>query len=309
MWNIVDRRYWYFAFSLLIIVPGLIALIAFRLPLAIDFTGGSLLKLQFDGALPRPADVKAIYSEFGFDDSQVQTLSNDGATGIQIRSKAMDEAQKNEIEAVIRERNGVFTELEFSSVSPAVGAEVVQSALQTIGIAAVGILLFLWFAFRQVPHAVRYGVAAILGLLHDVLVILSVTAIFGQVLGWQVDSLFLTALLTMLGFSVQDKIVVFDRIRENLLRRRSERYERIVNVSIVQTVARSLVTQLTMFFTMLALALFGGITTRNFIVIMLIGLLSGTYSSIFIASQILVVWENREWRTWFRRNKAAGQTA
>ena len=126
-------------------------------------------------------------------------------------------------------------------------------------------------------------------------------ALFGQLLGWQVDSLFLTAVLTMLGFSVQDKIVVFDRIRENLIKRRGEKFEAIVNASLLQTVARSLVTQLTMFFTMLALALFGGVTIHNFVIILLIGLMSGTYSSIFVASQLLVVWENREWRTWFRR--------
>jgi preprotein translocase subunit SecF len=306
MWDIVGKRYWYFAFSLLIIVPGLIALAFGGLPLAIDFTGGSLLKLQFEGAAPQPADIKAIYGEFGFDDSQVQTLAG---TGIQIRSRTMSETQREEIEAAIRERQGAFVELEFSSISPAIGAEVVQRALQTIGVATVGIMLFLWFAFRQVPHAFRYGIAAILGLLHDVAVILGTAALFGQLLGWQVDSLFLTALLTMLGFSVQDKIVVFDRIRENLLRRRGESYERIVNASVVQTVARSLITQLTMFFTMLALALFGGVTIHNFIVILLVGLMSGTYSSIFNAAQILVVWENREWRRWFRRKKTAEQAA
>jgi len=305
MWNIVGKRYWFFAFSLLITVPGLIALLVGGLPLAIDFTGGSLLKLRFEGALPQPSEIKIIYSEFGFDDSQVQTLSDNG---IQIRSRTMDEATKAAIEAAIRERHGGFVELEFSSVSPTIGAEVVQRAAQVIGIATLGIMLFLWFAFRQVPHAFRYGVAAILGLLHDVVVILGVAAIFGQLLGWQVDSLFLTALLTMLGFSVQDKIVVFDRIRENLIRRRGENYEQIVNMSLVQTVARSLVTQLTMFFTMLALALFGGLTIRNFTIILLIGLLSGTYSSIFNAAPILVVWENREWRKWFRR-KAVEQAA
>jgi len=301
MWDIVGKRYWFFAFSLLVTVPGLIALAILGLPLSIDFAGGSLLKLQFEAAPPQPAEVLAIYSEFGFTNSQVQSLAD---TGIQIRSQEMDEAQKNEVSAVIRERLGAFTELEFSSVSPTIGTEVVQRALQTIGVATAGIMLFLWFAFRQVPHAFRYGVAAILGLLHDVAVIVGMAALFGNLLGWQVDSLFLTALLTMLGFSVQDKIVVFDRIRENLLRRRGESYERIVNMSLIQTVARSLVTQLTMFFTMLALALFGGVTIRNFIVILLIGLLSGTYSSIFNAAQILVVWENREWRWWFRRGRA-----
>jgi len=301
MWNIVGKRYWFFAFSLLITLPGLIALATGGLPLAIDFTGGSLLKLRFEGTPPQPGDVKAIYSEFNFDDSQVQTLEGNG---LQVRSRTIDDATKDDIEAAIRQRHGAFTELEFSSVSATIGEEVIQRAVQTIGIATAGIMLFLWFAFRQVPHAFRYGVAAILGLLHDVVVIIGMAALFGQLLGWQIDSLFLTALLTMLGFSVQDKIVVFDRIRENLLRRRGESYERIVNLSLIQTAARSLVTQLTMFFTMLALALFGGITIRNFIVIMLIGLMSGTYSSIFNAAQILVVWENREWRTWFRRRPA-----
>ena len=201
----------------------------------------------------------------------------------------------------MRAQYGVVTELEFSSVSPTIGNEVVQSAVQVIFIATFVIMMFLWFAFRQVPHSIRYGVAAILGLLHDVMVIVGSAALFGQLLGWQVDSLFLTAVLTMLGFSVQDKIVVFDRIRENLIKRRGEKFEVIVNASLLQTVARSLVTQLTMFFTMLALALFGGVTIHNFVIILLIGLMSGTYSSIFVASQLLVVWENREWRTWFRR--------
>ena len=309
MWNIVGKRYWYFAFSLLVTVPGLIALLigllGGGLPLGIDFTGGSLLKIRFEDTPPQPGDIKAIYAEFDFDDSQVQTLEDNG---IQIRSRAMDDATKNEITAVIGDRHGAFTELEFSSVSATIGAEVIQGAVQTIGIATVVIMGYLWWAFRRVPHAFRYSVAAILGLLHDVAVIVGMAALFGQFLGWQVDSLFLTALLTMLGFSVQDKIVVFDRIRENLIRRQGQRYEQIVNLSIIQTVARSLVTQLTMLFTMLALALFGGITIRNFIVILLIGLLSGTYSSIFNAAQILVVWENREWRMWFRR-RPAGQAA
>jgi preprotein translocase subunit SecF len=306
MWNIVGKRYWFFAFSLVLIVPGLIALILFGLPLAIDFTGGSLAKLQFEGTPPQPGDVKTIYAEFGFSDSQVQTLSNNG---IQIRSKTMEDATKNQIEAAIRERLGPFTELEFSTVTATIGAEVVQRALQTIALATLGIMLFLWFAFRQVPHSIRYGVAAILGMLHDVLVMTGFAAIFGYLFGWQVDSLFLTAVLTMIGFSVQDKIVVFDRIRENLVRRRGESYEHIVNTSLLQTVSRSLVTQLTMFFTMLALALFGGVSIQNFAVILLVGLLSGTYSSIFIASQILVVWENREWRTWFRRKPKSAQAA
>jgi preprotein translocase subunit SecF len=302
MWNFVGKRYWWFGLSLLIIVPGMLALIFFGMPLAIDYTGGSLLDLRFDGALPQTADVKAIYTQAGFDDAQVQTV---GDNGLQIRTKAMDDAKKNEIEASLRDKFGAFTELEFGTVSATIGAEVVQSAGLTVAIAAVGITGYLWFAFRQVPHAFRYGVAAIIAMLHDVAVMVGMGAIFGKVFGWQIDSLYLTALLTVIGFSVHDTIVVFDRIRENLIKRRGERFDLVVNHSIMQTLDRSINTTLTVLFTLLALTLFGGITIRHFVLILLIGIMSGAYSSIFNAAQILVVWEFREWRTWFRRKPQA----
>jgi preprotein translocase subunit SecF len=298
MWDFVGKRYWWFGLSLLIIVPGMLALILFGFPLAIDFTGGSLLDIQFNGAPPSIEQVKAVYAQFGYDDAQVVSVENNG---FQIRTKAMEDATKNQIEAAIREQLGSFTELEFGSVSGTIGAEVVQRAAETVAIAAVGIMAYLWFAFRQVPHAFRYGVAAIAAMLHDVLVMIGVAAIIGKVFSWEVDSLFLTALLTVIGFSVHDTIVVFDRIRENLIKRRGERYELVVNHSIMQTLDRSLNTTLTVLFTLLALVLFGGITIRHFVLLMLIGIMSGAYSSIFNAAQILVVWENREWRTWFRR--------
>jgi len=138
-------------------------------------------------------------------------------------------------------------------------------------------------------------------MLHDVLVMIGLAAIFGKVFGWEVDSLYLTALLTVIGFSVHDTIVVFDRIRENLIKRRGERFDLVVNHSIMQTLDRSINTTLTVLFTLLALVLFGGITIRHFVLILLVGITSGAYSSIFNAAQILVVWEFREWRTWFRR--------
>ena len=198
---------------------------------------------------------------------------------------------------------------QFSSVSAAISSEVVRQAALTVAIAAIGILLYLWYAFRQVPHAFRYGTAAVLAMLHDVAVVVGSAAIFGKLFGWQVDSLFLTALLTVIGFSVHDTIVVFDRIRENLIRRRGLPYEAIVNHSIVQSLDRSINTQLTAFLTLLALALFGGASILHFVITLIIGILSGTYSSIFNAAQILVVWENREWRTWFRGKKAIEQAA
>jgi preprotein translocase subunit SecF len=306
MWDIVGKRYLWFGISLLIIVPGLLALIAFGFPLAIDFTGGSLLDLQFQGQAPQPADVKSFYASLGYTDALVQSTQNNG---LQIRAEAMDDTKKEQIETGLRQKFGDFTELEFGTVSATIGSEVVKQAALTVLVAALGIAGYLWFAFRQVPHAIRYGVAAVIAMLHDVLVTIGVAAIFGKVFGWQVDALFLTALLTIIGFSVHDTIVVFDRVRENLIRMRGEPFDKVVNFSIIQTLNRSINTQLTVVFTLTALILFGGVTIRHFVTLMLIGLLSGTYSSIFNAAQILVVWEFKEWRNWFRRKPKSAQAA
>jgi preprotein translocase subunit SecF len=306
MWDIVGKRYLWFGISLLIIVPGILALIAFGFPLGIDFTGGSLLDLQFNAQAPQPADVKAAYAVLGYADAQVQSTQNNG---LQIRTQSMDDTKKEAIEVALKAKFGEFIELSFDNVSPTIGSEVVKQAALTVLVAAFGIAGYLWFAFRQVPHAIRYGVAAVIAMLHDVLVTIGAAAIFGKVFGWQVDSLYLTALLTVIGFSVHDTIVVFDRIRENLIRMRGEPFDKVVNFSIIQTLNRSINTQLTVTFTLIALILFGGVTIRHFVTIMLIGLLSGTYSSIFNASQILVVWEYKEWRNWFRRKPKSAQAA
>ena len=300
MLDIVGKRYWYFGFSLLVIIPGLIALILWGLPLGIDFTGGSLLEVRFlSGNAPEPAEVVAIYQEFGITDPIVQSA---GEASILARSKEVDAATKANLLAEMESRfAGPIEELRFESVGPSVGAEVAERAAGAAGLAALGILVYITWAFRSVPNAFRYGFAAIVAMLHDVALVVGVEAILGHFLGWEVDSLFLTALLTVIGFSVHDSIVVFDRIRENQRIYRRLDYETLVNHSIVQTLDRSINTQLTVMLTLLALLLLGGVTTRHFVTILLIGVLSGTYSSIFNAAPILVVWENREWRWWFRR--------
>ena len=302
MLNIVGRRYWYFGLSLLVIIPGMIALGLWGLPLAIDFTGGSLLEVRFDsGDPPAPADVVELYETLEIGDALVQSA---GTADIIARSKPIDEATKTTIMTEMEKRfGGPITVLRFDSVGPSVGAEVAQRAVGAVGLAALGILAYITYAFRGVPHAFRYGFAAIIAMLHDVAVVVGVEAIFGHFLGWEVDALFLTALLTVIGFSVHDSIVVFDRIRENQRIYRRLDFETLVNHSIVQTLDRSINTQLTVMLTLLALLLFGGVTTRHFVAILLIGVFSGTYSSIFNAAPILVVWENREWRWWFRRNR------
>ena len=296
--DIVGKRYLYFGISLSVIIPGIIALILWGLPLAIDFTGGSMLEVQFQNKAPEPAQVISLYHQFGIGDPTVQ--SSTGNTLI-IRSKPIDEATMNKlVKAMEQKFNTKVTVRQFSTVGPSVGKEVAKRAAGAVALAAVAILLYITYAFRGVPHAFRYGTAAIIAMLHDVFVTLGVEAILGHFLHWEADAMFLTAMLTIIGFSVHDSIVVFDRIRENSRIYRRLPYETLVNHSIVQTLDRSINTQLTVMLTLLTLALFGGVTTRHFVIILLVGIFSGTYSSIFNASPILVVWENREWRCWLK---------
>ena len=301
MLNLVGRRYWYFGFSLLVMIPGIIALGMWGLPLAIDFTGGSKLEIKIEGDINlSTSSISTILDDNGFSDNVVQIADNDIVI---IRTKTMDDLSKGVVIEAFEDEFGLAVELlSFESVGPVIGREVAGRAVQAVGIAALGILGYVTYAFRGVKNSFRYGVCAIAALLHDATIVIGLTAILGQYFDWEVDALFLTALLTVIGFSVHDSIVVFDRIRENLSRYRRAEYESVVNLSVVQTLDRSINTQLTALFTLFALALFGGDSIFHFVVTMMIGLFSGTYSSLFNAAPILVVWEKREWRHWFRRN-------
>jgi len=306
--DIIGKRYYYFVISLIVILPGLILgaimITNDQLPLAIDFTGGSLIEIKIESEdTPQPADIVLLYKDNGIDDVKVQTT---GQGTFVARSELLSEDIPVQIvDDIAGQFNADVTVLRIESVGPTVGNEVTQRAALAIGVAALVVVLYITFAFRGIPNAFRYGVCAIIAMIHDVLVVFSITAIGSYFFGWQIDALFLTALLTVIGFSVQDKIVVFDRIRENSNIYRRLPYEQLVNHSTVQTLQRSINTQLmTVEFMLLALALFGGVTLQGFAWIMLIGLFSGTYSSIFIAAPLLVIWENNEWKTWFRRSES-----
>jgi preprotein translocase subunit SecF len=316
--NIIKNRYLYFLISLLVIIPGIVFMTMNwvgtkqgPLLLGIDFRGGSLLEVKFEGPRPALEDVAALYKDFStaeqpIIDPIIQPLGEDSFS---IRSKTMTDETKGKIVAEMESRFGSkVTVLNFTSVSPSIGAEVTRAAGFAILFAAAAILIYIWWAFRSVEHAYRYGAAAIIAMLHDVLVVLGVEAILGYFLGWEADALFLTALLTVIGFSVHDTIVVFDRVRENSNIYRRVGYETMVNHSIVQTLDRSINTQLTVMLTLFALVLFGGDSIRHFVIILLVGIFSGTYSSIFNASPILVVWENREWNKWFKRKEEVTTT-
>ncbi len=308
--NIIKNRYLYFLISLLVIIPGIIFMALHwtqtgegPLTLGIDFKGGALLEVQFAGTRPSVEDITAIYNQLSTTKQQIAdpVVQPLGDTSYSIRSGQMDDPMKTQVVAAIQQKSGsTVTILNFTSVSPSVGAEVTRAAGFAIVLAAIFILLYIWLAFRGVEHSFRYGTAAVIAMFHDIFVVLGVEAMLGYFLHWEADALFLTALLTVIGFSVHDTIVVFDRIRENANIYRRVDYEKMVNHSIVQTLDRSINTQLTVMFTLFALALFGGETIRHFVIILLVGIFSGSYSSIFNASAVLVVWENREWRTWFK---------
>jgi preprotein translocase subunit SecF len=318
MEKIVSRRYWWFLVSLLIIIPGLISLGLYGLRPSIDFSGGALWDIYFPDKQTSDLStdrISQIFNERGFEGPIVQlsevVVDDKPIPSALIRTKPLDpntaEVQQREIRSALQAEYGAATQLEqVQSVGATVSQESTRSAVIAVLGACLAILIYLTLAFRKAPHPLRYGVCAIVAMLHDVLVVLGIASILGVVIGLEVDALFLTALLTVISFSVHDTIVVFDRIRENLLSRRSgESFEDIVNHSIVQTLPRSINTQLTSMFTLTALLLFGGASIRNFVAILLIGLISGTFSSIFNAAQLLVVWENREWERWFGRREPA----
>ena len=301
--NILGKRYFFFGLSLIIIIPGLIILFTGGLPLSIDFTGGSLLEVTFANASPEPAEIIAIYNDANIKDVQVQTSESGSYI---IRSEFLDNESRDSVLSAMAEKISEPTVVRFDSVGPSIGEQVTSRGAQAVALSSILVVLFIAWSFRGVQNAFRYGISAILAMLHDVAIIFAVTAFGGLLFGWEIDSLFLTALLTVIGFSMQDSIVVFDRIRENATILRRLDYETLVNHSIVQTLQRSINTQLmTVEFLLLALALFGGVTLQEFAVVLLVGLMSGTYSSIFIAAPILVLWENKEWKTWFRRKNAA----
>lgn len=428
MFYLTRYKYWFFAISLAIIVPGLLALAVWHLNLGIDFTGGSTVDLSFASAHVTTEQIQSVFQKAGAADVQVYSATNlnGGVKANQLVYITLNRAiDTNEVNTIIQRLGAssahlpanptlagkymaavpgskntqavvvvqfsapvtdagavnsalqklpdttavsvtgqsaasgvtsaslpvsvqnvsigsnnlvyeVDTQTSFNTgtagskgyvdlnsilytldqkfgavyspsqdnVGPAIASETTLYAFFAVLAASVAITLYIGYAFRHVGSlslAFRFGASAIIALLHDALVVLGLWAIFGHFFNFKVDSLFLTAILTVIGFSVHDTIVVFDRIRENLRRRTSESFETIVNASLVQTMSRSLNTSLTVLLTLAALTLFGGASIQQFTLALLIGIMSGTYSSIFNASMILTVWETKEYRTWFRR--------
>lgn len=298
MFNIVQKRRWYFFFSAILITLSIAAMIVstsqFGQPmrLGIDFTGGSIFVVQFDQAVSE-SDIRSVFVDYGLESAIVQPLGAPEEHTWQVRTREVTADEVGDLLSALEEQVGTIDRdtLTFDTVEPAVGTEVTRAAGLAILVAALVIVAFMWFSFRRVPNAFRYGVCTVAGMVHNLLIAFGFYALMGIIAGWEVDALFLTAILTVIGFSVQDVIVVFDRIRENIPRYKTEPFETVVNRSILETIHRSLATQLNAMFVMIAIILFGGTTIKPFIATMLVGMVSETYSAIFIAVPLLVVWE------------------
>ena len=283
MFNIMRFKYLFFAISLLVIIPGIISLALFGLRPSIDFTGGTLLELQ-GPALKNQTDIEKIKETIQHGQVEVASIQPTGSGTYLFRTKAITPSQKDKILADIHKQLPGTKDIRFETVGPTVGKELTIKAVQSVALASVAIVLYIAYAFRQVPKPYspwKFGIAAVVALLHDVLVVVGIFSILGHLFAVEIDALFVTALLTIIGFSVHDTIVVFDRIRENLQKYSGKQnFEQIVNESLLETLGRSLTTSLTVLFTLLALILFGGQSIRWFVVALFVGVFSGTYSSI-----------------------------
>lgn len=294
MLDIIGRKNLYFLISFLVIIPGLVSLFLFGLKLSIEFTGGSRTTLTFSKSVT-PETTAKVKEIFAKNEAEIVTAQASGNDLI-LRAGLITEKQDAAIVADIQKMDAGAKQESFESIGPTIGAETTMKAFYSILLASLLIVIYIAVSFRKMPRpasSLRFGICAILAVLHDVLAVIGIFSILGHFMHVEVDSLFITAILTMIGFSVHDTIVVFDRIRENLLRVSGVPFATIVNTSILQTIVRSLNTSLTAILVLLTLLVFGGESVRWFVVALLLGIVSGTYSSIFNAAPLLVVWH--EW--------------
>lgn len=309
MLDLVGKRNIWFLVSLVLLVPGILSLIFYGLNLGIDFTGGTSWEIQLNQEVTS-TEVRDVLADNGFGDAVVQT-SDDNTVLIRMAELEESSPLKSAISDELQSKFGDFEELSFTTVGPSVGTQIRNRSIYAVGLASIGVMLYIAWAFRNTKSPLLYGSCAIAAMLHDVLLVLGIFSILGWAAGVEVDALFVTALLTIIGFSVHDTIVVFDRIRENLANKMAPTFDETVNYSIVQTIVRSINTSLTVVLTLSALYLFGGESTRWFVFALMLGVVAGTYSSIFNASQLLVAWEDGDikhlftfWRGSNRKRRA-----
>jgi len=294
MFDIVGKRFRFFLISGVVILFGIISLATFGpLKYSIEFSPGSMMTASFEEEVSHSELTRELAS-LGYANAVVQGILTEENTFI-IRTGVLTGEEKVDLQEALTAKFGDFEEEGFRGVDPMVAGETRTIAVIAVAAAVVGMLLYITWAFRRMPKPLRYGTCAVAALAHDVLVVLGIFSILGSILGWEINLMFIIGILAVIGYSINNTVVVFDRIRENLHKDEGANFEVVINNSLVETLSRSLNTSLTTLFVVLALLFFVGASIQNFAVVLLIGIIAGTYSSLCIAPQLLIVWEKREW--------------
>jgi len=299
MYDIIGQRKYFYIFSGTLMILSIVSLSTWGLKYGLDFTGGTLMEVKSSKLKVQSEEFKNTLQETGINDAVITPTQNDSML---IRYGNSDDEKNKAVLAKLHEKYSDIQNTCLDYIGPSISDELKKKAIWALGVAVLGIALYIAYAFRKVSRPVeswKYGVGAVVALVHDVLITVGVFSVLGHLMNVEVDSSFIAALLTILGFSVHDTIVVYDRTRENLLRSGSgEDFSDTVNQSLNETMARSINTSLTVIITLLAIFLFGGETIKNFTLALLVGVTFGTYSSIFVASALMVDW----WRFLVRKN-------
>jgi preprotein translocase subunit SecF len=300
--NIIGKRAFFLSLSAVLVVLSILALAVFGLKAGIDFTSGSLLTVAFDNP-PTTTELKAELSALGHGNAVIQGT---GSGDFLIRLSEIGTTDKNDILAGLEAKFGAADERGFETIDPIIARQSTRIASIAVGLSAIGILLYLTWAFRKMPKPFHYGTCAVIAILHDVLVVLGIFAVLGALFGWELNLVFLVGIMTVIGYSTNNTVVVFDRIRENVLRGVAPTFEGAVNRSVAETIIRSLNSSMTTIIAGLALLLFVGASIQNLAVVMLAGIVVGTYDSLFVAPAILVIWDNYNNRRLAPRVSRAG---
>jgi preprotein translocase subunit SecF len=299
--NIVNRRIWYFIVAGLMAIVCIVALATAGLETGVEFSSGSILNISFE----KPVDQTAVAQEMsnlGYKGAVIQTAGSAGTDFIiRINATNLNDATKNQLTAALASMLGPLKVNEFDNISPQIASETTRNAGIAVVVAVLAMLLYIAFAFRKMPNPFKYGVCAVVGLAFDLLIALGVFSILGSIRGWQIDLMFVTGILAILGYSINNTVIIFDRIRENTARGISPDIEKVANVSIVQTLGRSFNTSLTTLFTLMVLALFVGASIQNFVIVLIIGTISGVFTSTFLSPELLVSWQKKEWGSFSRK--------
>jgi preprotein translocase subunit SecF len=305
MIDFVGKRHWFFLGSAIAVVVAIIALGAFGLRPGIDFTGGTAMTLRFEPQVDQ-AELRQALVDYGSSDAVVQKSGDDYL----LRLKLLSVEEREALLVALEEGLGAeLTVLDYNTVSPSIATETARQAGLALLFASVAMLLYIAWSFRKMPSPLKWGTCAIVALVHNIVIVAGLFALLGRISGVEIDALFITGLLTIVGYTINNTVVVFDRVRENRAKGISPDLGITVNCSLVETLVRTVNTSLTTLCVIMALLLFGGTTIYYFILVLFVGLLVGTYSSMFIAGPLLVTWEKKEWRLVANRIRPARQTA